>query len=47
MGALSAMGAEQAYQAIAAAWGRQGLAVVDHPVVTTTGLYSSALMQRP
>jgi DNA repair protein RadC len=46
-GALSATEAEQAsFRAIAAACGRQGLAVVDHLVVTT-GSYSSASMHRP
>jgi DNA repair protein RadC len=42
-GALSATEAEQAsFRVIAAACGRDGLAVVDHLVVTTTGANSSA-----
>lgn len=42
-GALSATKAEQAsFGAIADACGRHGLAMVDHLVVTTTGVYGSA-----
>jgi DNA repair protein RadC len=47
-GALSVAEVEQAsFRAIAAACGCHGHAVVDHLVVTTTGRYSSALVQRP
>jgi len=46
--ALSATEAEQAsFRAMAAACRRHGLAVVDHLVVTATGGYSSAFLQRP